>query len=267
MTNNASRTILIGMTIVLYTAAVALAAMYFSRRFGNAPAAAQREEDAGEAPPHAAGEVAAVRGDSIARVTSHAVDGKLFLRVTVETLDGKPLHDLAVPPDELGGANCVLETGWIDDNRIYILGHVNPSLGRLLEVRFSDGKATGRDVTDFLWNPKGAHLLYVRDPPHLNTPEEVMPEMFLDDRKIADLPDRGPRRLFWNEEGDRFGVLVEAETGTQLCFVPVDAAGKVEWQKVETGKTGTEKTLTPSSPGGSGAKNARRHRSMTRSGG
>ena len=94
---------------------------------------------------------------------------------------------------------------WLDDDRVFVEGGINPSLGVGIEVALSSGQREVFYGHTFTWNSDASHVAFVRDPPHFGSPAGVPSEVWIDDQIVATIPSQRRATLTWTSS-----AIVEA---------------------------------------------------------
>lgn len=125
---------------------------------------------------------------------------------------------------------ALMEARALSSGRIFIDGHINPSLGLGIII---DLDSKNRDAFlgyNFVWDHAGQQVAYVRAPPHFGTPPDVPDRLWVDHTRICELPPKSAATLLWDEERDKLIVVARdrAEQPVQLVVVDLSKADKTD---------------------------------------
>jgi len=113
----------------------------------------------------------------------------------------KRLHRLRAD-EQIDSAQSVTAAQWLDEDRIFVDCHVNPSLGVGLEIDLRSDAAEVYMGALFAWDSKGRKIAFAKDPPHFTPQGLGVTELWLGRVRVTTLPPRSVRRLWWNAAGD-----------------------------------------------------------------
>lgn len=156
-------------------------------------------------------------GDSIAY--SRPAGASSPMSIVVVRVDGAPLHTLPIAEDL--GINAVLDLGWLDEWRVWIEGHVNPSVSHYYVWDVNRGEVADELFgTLFTPSPDGQHVAHLEHLPH-GAPHK--PRVAIDGNPVYPLRDSpGPiSHLTWSADGRRLSFVEGTPDGRQL--IQVDA--------------------------------------------
>lgn len=173
-------------------------------------------------------------GGTLIAYARTANDGPLSIAIV--RADGTPVRALQV--DAESGANAVMELGWLDERRVWIEGHVNPSAsifyvwdverGKLIEERWG---------TWFAPSPDGKHLAWLEHVPH-GAPYK--PRLYIDDKAIYPRKGESGRisHVTWSPDGRRLGFLEASASGGRVVDLDVRSGKAVPGAVVVTSGAG-----------------------------
>ena len=147
------------------------------------------------------------------------------LSLVITDLHGVAEHTIAIG-DELG-TNAILELGWLDDRRIWIEGHVNPSVSIFYAWNVDLEKIVDEQWgTWFAPSPDGKHLAYLEHSPH-GAPHR--PRLLVDGKLLYPMRAEAGRisNLTWSADGRLLGFVEGAGREQRLITLDTTRNGRV----------------------------------------
>jgi hypothetical protein len=147
--------------------------------------------------------------------------------VVVVDRRGRKLTTLALP--EESPVNAILKVGWRDQERVWAVGHVNPSTSVYLEWDVESGKLLAKEPgSHFTVSPDGRSVAYLENVPHGAPAPFNASTLIIDGKPVWPRDDRYHRvgsTLAWSPDSRRVAFIDDVGEGTEV--VMLDEGGKV----------------------------------------
>jgi WD40-like Beta Propeller Repeat len=168
--------------------------------------------------------------------------GRRSFSIAIVDLTGKPVKRMAASQAD-GPANSVNQVEWIDDTRVGVDYHINPSCSQYAIIDTTTGAIAGNYLGIwFSWSPDKKRLAYVGWMPHFE--EQEQPSYYLKINKKTIYPadaDQNPggahhlflTQLIWSNDSGQ--VAFVDQVGRHLFLVAASMAGPSVVQKLPFG--------------------------------
>ncbi len=150
-------------------------------------------------------------GRQVAYVNETSADPNQLPRLVIADAASGSL--LKVVPLNAPDINAVLQLGWLSQDKLWIVGHNNPSAGVYYEINVESGKlSTGIPGARFAPSPNGKHMVQDEFVPHGAPPPHDSSVALLDGDRIY--PPQGDRsyhrfeqRYSWSSDSSRVAFI------------------------------------------------------------
>lgn len=127
---------------------------------------------------------------------------RTWLKILECSGDGSIRKTHTVLDDNLKDATAIQSLQFLPDGRLLAVLHVSPTNSIAIAIDFADSTFVAMSGTDFTPDPTGRHIAYLVAP--ADDGEHPSPvEVWLDGRKLADLPAIEGATLSWDASGSR----------------------------------------------------------------
>jgi hypothetical protein len=168
-------------------------------------------------------------------------EGRHSFAIAIVDTAGKHLKRMAASQAN-GPANSVNQVEWIDDTRVGVDYHINPSCSQYSIIDTTTGAIAGNYLGIwFSWSPDKKRLAYVGWMPHFEEQEQPSYYLKINNKTIypangdADATRGGAHHLFltqliWSNDSDR--VAFVDQVGRHLFLVAASKSGPIVVQKL-----------------------------------
>ncbi|MDB5301643.1 MAG: hypothetical protein JWO87_3306 [Phycisphaerales bacterium] len=151
----------------------------------------------------------------------------------IKVLECDPAGELkrvhTIMDESMDRATAIMGASFLRDERLVIDLHINPILGVMVALDLKTDRQMVLTGNTFTWDEAGTHVAYFRDPPRSESVGTSSAELWMDGKKLCDVPDLGGRDLEWDAKGKVLTAIFppSGKKGSRTLQVKLGEAGEV----------------------------------------